>query len=151
MKILIWLLPVFAGLSNPLQSAANTGLNKALGPGLTILTVYAVALSGLACLFAFLPTDSTTAAQPLMTRLQHVPWWAWTGGLCNLMFVVAGSIATRQTGSAAFTVITLTCAVCLSLILDHYGLLGLKQHALSLPRLLGAAMAIGGVLLVSFT
>ena len=78
-----------------------------------------------------------------------MPWWAYSGGLCNLLFVLAGAIATRKIGSAAFTVTVLTCAIILSILLDSFGALGLEVHALTWQRAVGGALAIGGVVLVS--
>jgi len=147
MKILFFLLAIVAGLGNPLQSAANAGLNKSLGPGLTALTVYGVALAALICALPFLGIGQSS--DPFMERISHVPWWAWAGGLFNFAFVLAGSLAAREIGSAVFTVTVASCAVVLSVILDHFGLLGLEPHAASVPRLIGAAMAIGGICLVS--
>ena len=43
----------------------------------------------------------------------------------------------------------LVTAVALSIVLDNFGWLGLPHHPATWPRLLGGALAIGGVILVS--
>ncbi|WP_255312267.1 DMT family transporter [Gluconobacter japonicus] len=136
-----------AGFGNPIQSAANAGLNKALGPASTVLTVYSVALAALLCTLPVLALSDPS--EPFIDRLSHVPWWAWVGGLFNVAFVLAGSLAAREIGSAVFTVTVASCAIALSVLLDHFGLLGLEQHTASPPRLIGATMAIRGIFLVS--
>jgi bacterial/archaeal transporter family-2 protein len=145
MKAFLFALAALAGLSNPIQSAANAGLNKALGPALTGFVVYTVAVGGLLCLSPFLGLSLRDAG----SRFAAVPWWAWVGGLCNVTFVLAGALATKQIGSAAFTVTTLTCAVVLSIVLDKFGIMGLDERPITTLRLLGGALAIGGVVLVA--
>lgn len=145
MNALFFALAVMAGLSNPIQSAANAGLNKAVGPVLAAFTVYAVAIGGLICLAPFLGLSLRDAGG----RFAAVPWWAWVGGLCNVTFVLAGALATKQIGSAAFTVTTLTCAVLLSILLDKLGIMGLEARPITALRLLGGLLAVGGVVLVA--
>jgi transporter family-2 protein len=144
-----WLLvglAALAGLSNPVQSAANAGLNKALGqPVVAAFAIYGVALLGLLVLAPFVGLS----LRGVGGRFATVPWWAWAGGLCNALFVIAGAVVTKQIGSASFTVIVLVSAVLLSILLDQFGLMGLERHPVSLLRLLGGALAVVGVVLVS--
>jgi transporter family-2 protein len=146
MQALFVALAMAAGLSNPIQSAANAAVNKALGhPVLAVVVVYAVAVAGLAvCLLV-----TGVPLRLLTEKAGGIPWWAYVGGLGNLLFALAGAAATQKIGSGAFTVTVLVTAVILSIVLDHFGLLGLPQRPASWPRLVGAALAIGGVTLVS--
>lgn len=141
-------LAVLAGLSNPIQSAANAALNKAMQQVIpAALTIYAVAIVGLLCCAPFLGLS----LRDLGPRFGAIPWWAWVGGLCNALFVLAAALATQRVGSAVFTVTAACCAVVLSIILDWGGIMGLHQHPLSVLRLLGGAMAIGGIVLVGIS
>lgn len=146
MRILFYALAVAAGLSNPIQSAANAALNKGTGqPVLSGLVIYAVAVAGLLLASTVLGLSFRDLGQ----RLGGLPWWAFVGGLCNVLFVLAGSVGTRAIGSAAFTVTVAVLAIALSLVLDAFGLMGLAVHAISWQRLLGAGLAMIGVVLVS--
>ena len=145
MKALFFGLAFLAGLSNPIQSAANAALNKASGnPVVTAACIYGVAIATLAIVAAIwgFPLRESLA------KATDAPWWAWIGGACGLVFVFAGALATKQIGAGPFTVTTLVTAVVLSIALDHFGLLGLDQHAAGWPRLVGGALAIAGVVLV---
>ena len=149
MQALFFGLAFLAGLSNPLQSAANAALNKGLGqPLLSVVVVYAVAIAGLlVCAgIAMVSGVSLTGFGPLRT----IPWWAFVGGLCQLTFTLAAAVSTQKMGSAAFTVTVLVVAVVLSIVLDANGLMGLPMREASWPRLLGAVLAVAGVALVSF-
>ena len=146
MNFLLIGLAALAGLSNPIQSAANAGLNKSLGQLVAVaLAIYGIALVALLLVSPFFGLS----LRDLPARAAGAPWWAWVGGLCNLLFVIAGALATKQVGSAVFTVTVTSCAIVLSVVLDQFGLLGLEHHSISVLRLVGAAMAIGGVALVA--
>jgi transporter family-2 protein len=116
-QALFVLLAMAAGLSNPVQSAANAAVNRPL--------------------------------REWPAKAGGIPWSAYVGGLCNLLFALAGAAATQKIGSGAFTVTVLVTAVALSIVLDHFDWLGLPHHPATWPRLLGGAFAIGGVIVVS--
>lgn len=146
MQFLYYGLAIFAGLVNPIQSAANAALNKGTHqPVLSGLVIYRVAVSGLLLCSTFLGLSF----KDLGGRLGGLPWWAFVGGLGNLAFVLAAAVGTREIGSAAFTVATSVFAIVLSIVLDKYGLMGLEVREISWQRLVGAGMAVGGVVLVS--
>ena len=144
-----WLLvglTILAGLGNPIQSAANSGLHKAVGDVvLSALLIYAVAILGILVLSPLLGLS----LRGLGHRIVAVPWWGWLGGLCNLAFVAAAAVATKRIGSATFTIVTLVCAVVLSIVMDQFGIMGLEHRPATVLRLLGGAFAITGVALVA--
>ncbi len=150
MKLLLVLLTIASGLSNPIQSAANAALNKATQqPLVTALVLYAVAVMALLPLVAGYALWRGLSFAPLREAAGQLPWWAYVGGACNIVFVLVGAVATQKLGSGPFTVITLTAAVLLSIVLDSAGLMELPQHPLTWPRVVGAALSIAGVALVS--
>lgn len=143
---ILYVVAVAAGLSNPVQSAVNAALNKGVGqPIVAAFIIYGVAASALAAVAVV----AWLSGRGLGGGLGDVPWWAFAGGVCNLVFVLASAYATRAIGSGAFTVLVTTSAVTLSVVLDRFGVLGLEAHALSWQRVLGAALAIAGAVLVS--
>ncbi len=147
-QILFYGLALLAGISNPLQSAANAALNKGIGqPLAAALVVYAVALCGLLICAGVAVMMGISLGG--LTKVGGLPWWAFVGGLCQLTFTVAAAVSTQKIGSAGFTVTVLVVAVVLSIALDKYGLMGLDVRDATWPRLLGAAFAIVGVTLVS--
>lgn len=144
-----WLLPLFAviaGISNPLQSATNSALSKGIqAPLVSGFIVYAVgALCLLVCIpFVGLPLRSA------FDKLGGVPWWVYLGGVFNAVFLLASLLVTKKLGSATFTTLVVISAVVVSVALDHFGLLGLAQRTATPLRLLGAAFAVAGVVLIS--
>jgi bacterial/archaeal transporter family-2 protein len=148
-QALFYALAALAGLSNPVQSAANATLNKGVGqPIFAGLVIYAVGVVGLLLLAAGAAAFGLPFRGPA-GKLGGIPWWAFVGGLCNVTFALCAAISTQKIGSAAYTVTVLVVAVLLSLVLDQFGLMGLKEHPLSWARGIGAALAVAGVVLIS--
>ena len=133
-----------AGAANPFQSGTNAELKRQLAQPLwATMWVYASGLLGVLLIQAFTREPSPTTAQATATH-----WWAWTGGLISIVATIAGLMFAQRLGSAIFTGLSITASVVVSILLDHFGLLGLKQHAASPLRVLGGALMVGGIWLV---
>lgn len=146
MNWLPWLFAILAGISNPLQSGSNSGLNKAIeAPVLAAFVVYAI---GSVCLLVSLFVFGVSG-KDIAAGLRSAPWWAFIGGICNALFLMVSLIVTKQLGSAAFTTTIVIAAAVTSLLLDHFGLLGFEVRTITGLRALGALMAIGGVVLIT--
>jgi transporter family-2 protein len=138
-----FLIAVVAGSANPFQSATNAELNKQLGqPVWAGITVYATGLLGMLAVQAFARQAFPAA------KLGGVHWWAWIGGLISIVSTIAGLLLAQKMGSALFTGLSLTASVVTSVLLDQFGLVGMKQHSASPLRLLGCGLLIGGIWLV---
>lgn len=134
---------VLAGAANPFQSATNGELNKQFQqPVWAGIVVYATGLAGM------LVIEGLTRQRLPVGGLSRVSWWAWTGGLISIASTIAGLMFVQKLGSGIFTSLSLTASLVVSVLLDHFGLVGLKQHAASPGRLIGCALLIAGVWLV---
>ena len=141
-----WFAAVFAilsGAANPVQSAAHGQLNKQLGQWAWAGTVvYAVGLFGMLATLA-------VVRQPAPVGNAHaVSWWAWLGGLISIFSTIAALLLVQKLGSGIFTSLSVTSALLMSVPLDQFGLLGIKQHPVSIGRLIGCGLLIAGVWLV---
>ncbi len=139
------LFALVAGAANPFQAGTNAELKKQLTQPLwATVWVYASGLLGVLLVQAFvrqpLPSGSQTSS---------APWWAWTGGFISIIATFAGLMLAQKLGSGVFTGISITAAIIVSLALDHFGLIGFKQHSASPMRLAGGALMILGIWLVS--
>lgn len=135
---------ILAGAANPFQSATNAELNKQMGrPIWAGLTVYITGLLGLLVIQIF-------ARQAFPSgKLGAVHWWAWTGGFISIAATMAGLMLAQKMGSALFTGLSLTAAVITAVMLDQFGIAGMKQHTASPLRLLGCGLLVGGIWLVA--
>ena len=145
MQWLAFLFALAAGAANPFQSGSNAQLRTSLGQSLwTTAWVYASGLVGVLLVQAFVREQL-----PSTTQATHAPWWAWMGGAISIIATIAGLMLAQKLGSGVFTGLSLTASVVVSIALDHFGLIGFRQHAASPLRLLGGALMVGGVWLVS--
>ena len=136
--------------ANPFQAGANAELNKQLQqPALAGLWVYASGFAGL-LLVAFVSRQLSPAGLGrAVAESAQVPWWAWLGGLISILSTVASLLFVQKLGSGLFTGLSITASIVVSVVLDQLGVLGFRQHTASPARMVGCALLIGGVWLVS--
>ena len=145
MNWISYLLAIGAGAANPVQAGANAELKYALNdPVWSAITVYLSGLLGMLLIQGFVRSGF-----PGSDKLAAVPWWAWTGGLLSIASTVAGLTFAQKMGSGVFTGISVTASLAASVALDHYGLIGFKQHPASLLRIAGSGLMILGLWLVA--
>ena len=139
-----FLFSILSGAANPFQSAANAQLNKQLhAPIWTAVMVYMTGLLGMLIVEIFVQ-------QPLpVANAGHVSWWAWTGGIISILSTVAGLLLVQRLGSGIFTALSITASLVVSVLLDQFGLMGLRQHQATPGRWIGCALLVAGVWLVS--
>lgn len=136
-----YLLSALAGAANPAQAAANAELRKVLGQILSATTaVYVSGLIGMLLIHAI-----WRQPLPSIGKAASVPWWAWAGGALSIGATMAGAAFAQKMGSGAFTGISVTSALVMSVILDNYGWMGFKVHPASWPRILGCGLMIVGL------
>ncbi len=141
MRLLGILFVLCAGALTTVEAGANAQLTKSLKnfwwPAATFGAVSFAVLLALALLArAPLPDRPTLAA---------VPWWAWTGGLFGALYALAMVTMPDKLGSAVFTTLTVTAAVLCSLLLDHMGWVGFKEHPAGIGRIVGAVLMVAGL------
>lgn len=143
---MLYVLAAVAGALNSVQAGANASLGKALdnrfAAGLVVVAVSAA-------VFVVAGLASGQLAWPGWQRAAGVPWWAWLGGTMGALFVLPQLFAAEQLGSAVFMTIAVTAAVLSSLLLDHFGLVGFKEHALGWGRAAGAVLIVAGLALIA--
>jgi transporter family-2 protein len=142
-----WLYPIIliAGVLQAWGPPMNNALKKALvNPWLGSLVSFLPIL-------AFLGIVWMCQLRPLPTAasLSQMPWWAPLGGLVGAFAVVAGLLFVGKVGAGAYAGLTITANILMSLVIDKVGLFGMNTHALSAGRMIGAALMIGGITLIS--
>lgn len=69
-------------------------------------------------------------------------------GTLRAFYVLATTILMPRIGVAATVGYVLAGQVIISIIIDHFGLVGATMHAINLPRMVGALLVIAGVIIV---
>ena len=143
-QILLYVFVAIAGALTSVEAGSNAKLTQVFGnpwwPAL-LFSLASLALLAIPALFL---------AGPLPTgRLGQVPWWGWVGGVISALYIFSMLIAPGRLGSGLFTGLTVSAAVITSIALDHYGLVGFKQHSAGIGRLIGASLMVVGLICVA--
>jgi transporter family-2 protein len=87
---------------------------------------------------------------PSLADVKAGPWWIWTGGIIGAAYVAVSLGVVAKLGATTLASVVLFGQLTTALIADHFGWFGLTPHEISIPRLIGVAMLIGGVALIRF-
>lgn len=141
------LLAVIAGAVVPFQSAINANLGRGLGH-----TLWATLASLLVSILVLLPIMlAMRVPLPSVAFISKAPLWMWAGGAFGVCFISLALVLLPKLGASGFMALALAGQVVASLVLDHFGWFGLVQRQVSLPRVLGALLLIGGVVLIQLS
>ena len=144
MKFGFLAIAVFAGVLNPFLGGMNSTLGKTLHrPVWAVAATFAVAMS--ATLAVALATGQRV---PDAAGLTQAPWWSWLGGLFAAGFVLSLTLVADKLGASVFTGVTVTVAMIVSVVLDHYGAVGFDVHKAGVLRVVGAVVMTGGLGLI---
>jgi transporter family-2 protein len=142
----IWpaLLTVGAGISVLVQQALNANLCAELTSA--AWSGFMSYFLGVLCMVALAivlrdPVPSTTT-------IARVPLWAWSGGIFGAIFIALSIITIPKLGGAAYIGLLVTGQMIAALTVDHFGWLGVPERQIDLPRMLGVALLVGGVVLI---
>ena len=137
-------LAALAGASLVVQQALNANLRIALGSA--VWSGFMSYFVGLVCmlLLALALRDPVPSASVAV----RIPWWAWSGGLFGAIFVALSIQLVPQLGAATFIALLIAGQMLASVAMDHFGVLGLMQRSVDLPRVIGSVLLTGGVILI---
>ncbi|MCG2663814.1 DMT family transporter [Brevundimonas sp.] len=137
------LVVVLAGGATALQAPTNARLASAVAAPVNAAFIsFAVGTTVLGVVAALMQT------RPDMAAARALPWYAWLGGVYGACFVVAAAWGVPRLGVAMTITLMVGGQLLLSLILDHFGALGVPRQPLNLGRIAGVGLVLAGVLLV---
>ncbi len=138
------IMALLAGAALPTQAAVNnklaTVLQQPLLASLVSFLIGTLALF-LYCAAAQVPFRGLLAAK-------NAPAVAWIGGLLGAYVVTAVIMMVPRMGVALTFSLIIAGQMLITLVLDHYGLLGVPVRAVNLPRIMGVLLIIAGVILI---
>ncbi|MHC2334983.1 DMT family transporter [Bradyrhizobium sp. USDA 4454] len=140
----LYLLALGAGIAVAVQQVLNGNLRSALNsPAWAGLVSY---LGGLVTMAVVLV--ATREPVPSWKLVSAVPWWAWSGGILGGIFILLMILLLPSLGAATLLALVVAGQMIAGIAMDHFGMFGLAQHPVSISRLAGVALIIGGVLLI---
>ena len=140
----LYLLALGRGVSVTTQQVLNGRLRTALGSSAwTGLVSYA---GGLVTMIV--AVIALRERVPSWTSVANAPWWAWSGGVFGGAFILLAILLLPSLGAATLLALVVAGQMSAAVLMDHFGAFGLTQHSVSVSRLLGVALIIGGVVLI---
>jgi transporter family-2 protein len=83
-----------------------------------------------------------------LANIKDAPPVAWLGGLLGAFFVATAVILAPRIGVAMTFSLIVAGQMLITLVLDHFGFLGLPVKEISLARIGGALLVIAGVVVI---
>lgn len=138
------LLAAASGVSLVVQGVLNANLRTTLNSA--VWSGFASYCVGVACM-ALLALALRDPVPPASVAAR-IPWWAWSGGLFGAIYIGLAILLVPRLVAATFIALLVTGQMLASVAFDHFGWLGLDQRPIDIPRLIGVALLIGGVILI---
>ena len=93
---------------------------------------------------------TTGARADAFRKIADIPPWLLTAGVMSAGMIIGSSYLVPRIGIGAFFVLLVAGQVLAAMVFGQFGLFGSPQAPLTLGKLAGAAMVVGGVWLVTF-
>jgi transporter family-2 protein len=144
MGILVYMAAAAAlGIVVAFQPLVNAILARAIGSAYGAAAVsILVALLGAIAMVGITGRGEMTRA-----TLGSVPWWVYLAGFVGTVFVAGGVVIAPAIGALLFFACVIAGQLTGATLADHFGLFGLEVRPVSLGRLAGIALVLGGALL----
>ncbi len=145
MKIFFYILPILAGVAMAIQSGINSQLRIVTNHPL--LSAFISFLGGTIAL-AFL---LMLAKQPIpaLSSFSTISWYKFTGGLFGVFVVYVVLLSVKEIGVANMFVLIIAGQLCTAVMMDHLGILGMKESPVTIQKMAGILFLIAGAYLVN--
>jgi transporter family-2 protein len=144
MDLIYIVLAILAGVCAPVQAGINSQLRLwTVYPALAALISFAV---GTLALLSY--SMVMRIPWPILKSATDLPWWQWTGGILGAFLVFVTIVAAPKLGAATLMAVLVAGQMAASMVLDHYGLIGYEIRPVTVWRVIGTFMLIGGVVLI---
>ncbi len=138
------ILALLAGMAMPTQAVVNSKLGDSVGS--PILAAFISFSIGTLALFVYMLLTGVPLSN--LMEIKNAPPVALIGGLLGAFFVsVMATIIPRIPVALAFS-LAIAGQMLVTLLVDHFGWLGVAQKPINLMRVLGAALITVGVVLI---
>ena len=142
-KVLLAIITLGIGMILPIQAAVNGKLMRTFGH-----PVIGAAISFLTGTI-LLVTYSLTLQKPItLAAVKETNWYDWTGGIIGVIYVTGIIMIIPRLGAGFAFALIIGGQLLMSLIMDHYGMLGLAINEISWSKTIGFLLLIIGVWLI---
>ncbi|MCK4501625.1 MAG: DMT family transporter [Desulfuromonadales bacterium] len=140
-NLVLIILMVIAGAAVAIQPSLNARLADKTGYLQAATISFAIGTLVLLIL-------SLTSGQGSFRRASGADWWQLTGGLFGAFFVTMTIVGVPRIGTTAVLALTIVSQLLAGMVMDHYGLFGMRGIPIDFKRVLGVALLLAGVVLI---
>jgi bacterial/archaeal transporter family-2 protein len=138
------LIALIAGAMIPTQAAVNNKL--ALVVSNPVVAAFVSFVVGTLALFVYLLFSGIQVSS--LAALRNAPLVAWTGGLLGAFFVASSVFLLPKLGVALTFSLIIASQMFVTLVIDHFGLLGLPVKEANMARVAGILLVVAGVIVI---
>jgi bacterial/archaeal transporter family-2 protein len=138
------LLALLAGAMMPTQAATNNKM--AVFVDSPVLAAFISFFVGTIALFVYIMLTGTPLGS--LSSAKDAPAIAWVGGLMGAFFVAATVALVPRLGVAMTFSVLIAGQMMVTLVIDHFGLLGVPVKEVSFARIGGILLITAGVVLI---
>ncbi len=140
-NLLLMVLMVVGGVAVAVQPSINARLAEKTGFLQAATVSFAVGT-------LILLLVSLTSGGGSFRRISEADWWQLTGGLFGAFFVTMTIVGVPRIGVTAVLALTIVSQLTAGLVMDHYGLFGMRSMPIDYKRMFGVALLLAGVFLI---
>jgi bacterial/archaeal transporter family-2 protein len=145
MKLLFYILPILAGVAMSVQSGINAQLRAAVNnPLLAAFISFLGGTIALAIMLLF-----SKQALPALAAYSDINWYKFTGGLLGVFVVTVVLLSVQEIGAANMFVLIIAGQLFAALLMDHFGVLGMKESPMTMQKMIGIVCLVVGAYLVN--
>ncbi|MGI6421268.1 MAG: DMT family transporter [Syntrophomonadaceae bacterium] len=138
-------LAALAGAAMAVQGTLNAALGKVLGIWESTLIVH---LIGTATVLAIILVGGIGFSN--LGKLSQAPWYAYLGGVLNVIIIYAVVRVIPEVGVGNATTAIIAAQIITALVIDNFGLLGMKKYVFHYTDILGIVLlAVGTRILLN--
>ncbi|MGH2898689.1 MAG: DMT family transporter [Solirubrobacteraceae bacterium] len=137
------LLTAFTGGLVALQAPINSTLGRSIGTWQAAFLSFAIGTVALALIAAFAKGGLGQVAGARDVSLLYL-----TGGLLGAAYITSVLVTVRYLGLGGVTAATIAAQLAISVVVDHFGLLGVDKQSITAPRVAGVLLLAAGTYLV---
>ncbi len=136
-------LTAFTGGLVALQAPVNSMLGKAVGTWQAACVSFAIGTVALAIIAGL-----ASGGFGQIAEARHLSWYYLTGGLLGAAYVTSILVTVRSLGAGGVVAATIAGQLAVSVVVDHFGLLGVGKQPVTVARVVGIVLLGLGTYLV---
>ena len=137
------LLTALTGGLVALQAPINSALGRSIGTWQAAFVSFAIGTVALAMIAAL-----ATGGLGQIAGIRHVSVLYLTGGLLGAAYITSVLVTVRTLGLGGVTAATIAAQLAISVVVDHFGLIGVARQPISAAKLAGVVLLSIGTYLV---